>query len=150
MLGDVATVVNAPEPPIGGCADQRAAGHHADDQSANGANTRDVTTLVEAALQELRHGARSREKCQLHADLFRPANFIDTATDNVLCALLVGGALVIVVLFLFLFDWRTSVISCTAIPLSLLAAVLALQWMGETLNTMTLGGLGHRDRRGRR
>ncbi len=56
-------------------------------------------------------------------------------------ALLIGGALVIIVLFLFLFDWRTSIISCTAIPLSLIAAVLALQWMGETLNTMTLGGL---------
>jgi Cu/Ag efflux pump CusA len=54
---------------------------------------------------------------------------------------MVGGALVVVVLFLFLFDWRTSVISCTAIPLSLLAAVLALQWLGESLNTMTLGGL---------
>ena len=56
-------------------------------------------------------------------------------------ALTIGGGLVIVVLFLFLFDWRTSVISCTAIPLSLITAVLALQWMGETLNTMTLGGL---------
>ncbi|MBN8890471.1 MAG: efflux RND transporter permease subunit, partial [Rhodospirillales bacterium] len=95
---------------------------------------------VEVALQELRP-ALERERVQLHADLFRPANFIDTATQNVLHALLIGGALVIIILFLFLFDWRTSIISCTAIPLSLVAAVLALQWMGETLNTMTLGGL---------
>ena len=77
----------------------------------------------------------------MHPDLFRPANFIDTATQSVVHALTIGGGLVIVVLFLFLFDWRTSVISCTAIPLSLITAVLALQWMGETLNTMTLGGL---------
>ncbi|MDU6141367.1 efflux RND transporter permease subunit, partial [Bradyrhizobium sp.] len=77
----------------------------------------------------------------LHADLFRPATFIDSAIQNVLFALLIGGALVIVVLFLFLSDWRTSVISCTAIPLSLFSAVLALQWMGQSLDTMTLGGL---------
>jgi CzcA family heavy metal efflux pump len=106
----------------------------------NSANTRDVTTRVEAALQELRPALEAK-KVQLHADLFRPANFIDIATENVLYALLIGGAMVIVVLFVFLFDWRTSVISCTAIPLSLLTAVLAVQWMGETLNTMMLGGL---------
>ena len=105
-----------------------------------GANTREVTARVEAALQELRP-ALEAEQIRLHPDLFRPANFIDTATQSVVHALTIGGGLVIVVLFLFLFDWRTSVISCTAIPLSLIAAVLALQWMGETLNTMTLGGL---------
>ena len=140
VLGDVATVVNAPEPPIGAALINGQPGIMLMISQQNGANTRDVTTRVEAALQELRP-ALEAEKVQLHADLFRPANFIDTATENVLQALLIGGALVIIVLFLFLFDWRTSLISCTAIPLSLLAAVLALQWMGETLNTMTLGGL---------
>ena len=140
VLGDVATVVNAPEPPIGAALINGQPGIMLMISQQNGANTRDVTTRVEAALQELRP-ALEAEKVQLHADLFRPANFIDTATENVLHALLIGGALVIIVLFLFLFDWRTSLISCTAIPLSLLAAVLALQWMGETLNTMTLGGL---------
>ena len=131
---------NAPEPPIGAALINGQPEIMLMISQQNGANTRDVTTRVEAALQELRP-ALEAEKVQLHADLFRPANFIDTATENVLYALLIGGALVIVVLFLFLFDWRTSLISCTAIPLSLLAAVLALQWMGETLNTMTLGGL---------
>jgi CzcA family heavy metal efflux pump len=140
VLGDVATVVNAPEPPIGAALINGQPGIMLMISQQNGANTRDVTTRVEAALQELRP-ALEAEKVQLHADLFRPANFIDTATENVLHALLIGGALVVVVLFLFLFDWRTSLISCAAIPLSLLTAVLALQWMGETLNTMTLGGL---------
>lgn len=140
VLGDVATVVTAPEPPIGGALINGKPGVMLMIGQQYGANTRAVTTRVEAALQELRP-ALDAEKVQLHADLFRPANFIDTATSNVLNALLIGGALVIIVLFLFLFDWRTSVISCTAIPLSLIAAVLALQWMGETLNTMTLGGL---------
>jgi len=140
VLGDVANVVVAPEPPIGAALINGRPGVVLMLSQQYGANTREVTTRVEAALQELRP-ALEREKVQLHADLFRPANFIDTATQNVLHALLIGGALVIIILFLFLFDWRTSIISCTAIPLSLVAAVLALQWMGETLNTMTLGGL---------
>src|SRR5206468_9421275 len=63
------------------------------------------------------------------------------ALHNVRNSLLIGGILVIVVLFLFLFNLRTAAISCTAIPLSLLAAVVALDKMGLSLNTMTLGGL---------
>jgi Cu/Ag efflux pump CusA len=55
--------------------------------------------------------------------------------------LLIGAVLVVVVLFLFLFNLRTAAISCTAIPLSLLAAIIALDKMGLSLNTMTLGGL---------
>lgn len=140
VLGDVATVVTAPEPPIGAALIDGVPGIMLMVSQQYGANTREVTTRAEAALQDLRPGLEA-DGVKLHADIFRPANFIDAATENVLNALLIGGALVVVVLFLFLFDWRTSIISCTAIPLSLIAAVLALQWMGETLNTMTLGGL---------
>ncbi|WP_316205971.1 efflux RND transporter permease subunit [Bradyrhizobium sp. SZCCHNR3058] len=140
VLGDVATVATAPEPPIGAALINGRPGIMLMISQQYGANTREVATRVEAALTDLRP-ALEAEAVQLHADLFRPASFIDAATSNVLYALLIGGALVIVVLLLFLFDWRTSVISCTAIPLSLLAAVLALEWMGESLNTMTLGGL---------
>lgn len=140
VLGDVATVAAAPEPPIGAALIEGVPGIMLMISQQYGANTREVTTRAEAALQELRPGLEAGG-VKLHADIFRPANFIDAATDNVFNALLTGGALVVVVLFLFLFDWRTSIISCTAIPLSLIAAVLALQWMGETLNTMTLGGL---------
>ena len=140
VLGDVAAVVTAPEPPIGAALINGQPGILLMISQQYGANTRDVTRRVEFALHELQPALQAGN-VRLHADLFRPANFIDTATESVLYALLIGGALVIIVLFLFLFDWRTSVISCTAIPLSLLAAVLALQWMGESLNTMTLGGL---------
>ncbi len=140
VLGDVATVITAPEPPIGAALIDGVPGIMLMVSQQYGANTREVTTRAEAALQELRPGLEA-DGIQLHADIFRPANFIDAATGNVLNALLIGGALVVVVLYLFLFDWRTSIISCTAIPLSLIAAVLALQWLGETLNTMTLGGL---------
>ena len=140
VLGDVADVIAAPEPPIGAALIDGQPGVMLMIGQQYGSNTRDVTLRTEAALQELRP-ALETEQIRLHPDLFRPANFIDTATQSVVHALAIGGGLVIVVLFLFLFDWRTSVISCTAIPLSLIAAVLALQWMGESLNTMTLGGL---------
>ncbi|MGO8907853.1 MAG: efflux RND transporter permease subunit [Bradyrhizobium sp.] len=140
VLGDVAAVVTAPEPPIGAALINGQPGILLMISQQYGTNTRDVTKRVESALHELRPVLEAG-KVRLHANLFRPANFIDTATESVLYALLIGGALVIIVLSLFLFDWRTSVISCMAIPLSLLAAVLALQWMGESLNTMTLGGL---------
>lgn len=140
VLGDVADVVAAPEPPIGAALIDGKPGVMLMIGQQYGSNTRDVTLRVEAALQDLRP-ALETEHVRLHPALFRPANFIDTATQSVVQALAIGGGLVIVVLFLFLFDWRTSVISCTAIPLSLIAPVLVLQWMGETLNTMTLGGL---------
>ncbi|HEV2334668.1 MAG TPA: efflux RND transporter permease subunit, partial [Stellaceae bacterium] len=85
--------------------------------------------------------ALEREGVRLHAGLFRPANFVTTATDNLRTSLLIGAVLIVVVLFLFLFDLRTAAICCTAIPISLLAAVVVVQYFGVTLNTMTLGGL---------
>ena len=139
-LANVADVVEAPEPPIGGAAIGGKAGVILDVSEQYGANTVDVTKRVEAALEELRPGLQA-QGIALDADLFRPANFIGTATNNVRNSLILGGILVIVVLFLFLFDLRTAAISCTAIPLSLLAAIIVLERLGATLNTMTLGGL---------
>lgn len=139
-LGNVAEVVDAPEPPIGGAAIQGKPGVILNVSEQYGANTVEVTQAVEAALNELKPGL-DRDGISLQSDLFRPANFITTATSNVKSSLLLGGAMVIVVLFLFLFDLRTAAISCTAIPLSLLAATIVLELSGATLNTMTLGGL---------
>ena len=139
-LGDVATVASAPEPPIGGASVAGDPGIVLNVVEQYGADTVAVTKAVEAALAGLRPSLAA-EGITLHADLFRPANFIDTATRNVRSSLLLGGALVVVVLFLFLFDLRTAAISCTAIPLSLLTGTLVLQHLGYTLNTMTLGGL---------
>ena len=139
-LANVADVVEAPEPPIGGAAIQGKRGVVINVSSQFGANTVEVTKAVEAALEELRASLTS-DGIVLHSDLFRPANFIDVATANVGQSLLLGAVLVVVVLFLFLFDLRTAAISCCAIPLSLLAAIIALERLGVTLNTMTLGGL---------
>ena len=140
LLGDVADVVYAPEPPIGGAAIMGKPGVILNVSGQYGANTVEVTQRVEDALAGLRPGIE-KGGIVLHADLFRPANFIDTATNNVRDSLILGGILVIVVLFLFLFDLRTAAIACTAIPLSLLAAVIVLNTLGKSLNTMTLGGL---------
>ncbi len=90
-------------------------------------------------------GARAirwpEEQVTLNARLFRPANFIETAVRNVQRDLLIGSALVVVVLFLFLFNTRTAFICTTAIPTSLLGAVLVLDYFGVGLNIMVLGGL---------
>jgi CzcA family heavy metal efflux pump len=139
-LGNVAKVVEAPEPPIGGATIQGTPGVILNVAEQYGADTVAVTKAVEAALQDLRPGLQA-DGITLHADLFRPANFITTATSNVQSSLIIGGILVVIVLFLFLFDVRTAVISVVAIPLSLLGAVIVLQRCGATLNTMTLGGL---------
>lgn len=139
-LGHVADVVQAPESPIGAAAIEGKPGVILNVSGQYGANTVEVTQAVEAALQELRP-TLSAQGVALTADLFRPANFITTALSNIRSSLILGGVLVIVVLFLFLFNLRTAAIACTAIPLSLLTATLLLERFGISLNTMTLGGL---------
>ncbi len=139
-LGDVATVARAPEPAFGGASIMGRPGVVVVVSAQYGANTIEVTARVVRALAGLRADL-ARRGITLHDDLFRPADFIHAALSNVSASLILGGALVIVVLFLFLFDLRTAAISCLAIPISLLAAVMVLTWLGVTLNTMTLGGL---------
>jgi CzcA family heavy metal efflux pump len=139
-LGDVADVVDAPEPAIGAASIMGQPGVVINVTEQYGANTLDVTKGVESALADLR-SALTQDDVILHEKLFRPANFITAATDNLRSSLVIGGILIAIVLFLFLFDLRAAAICCTAIPLSLLAAVVILQHVGITLNTMTLGAL---------
>lgn len=140
VLGNIADVVEAPEPRIGAALIQGKPGVILNVSEQYGANTVEVSQAVGAALDELRPTLMA-ESVVLDAKLFRAADFIATALGNIQNSLIIGGLLVIVVLFLFLFDMRTAAISCTAIPLSLLAAVIVLETFGMTLNTMTLGGL---------
>lgn len=102
------------------------------------ANTFELTKAIERAIEDLRPGFPS--DVQL-VPTFRQADFIEVAVKNILEALLIGSVLVVVVLFLFLQNWRTAFISLIAIPLSLLGAVIVLKFQGATINTMTLGGL---------
>jgi CzcA family heavy metal efflux pump len=139
-LGDVASVVEAPEPAIGAGLIDGKPGVVLNVLEQYHANTVDVTRGVEAALAEMAPGLKA-QGIDLHPDLFRASNFIETAMSNIRSSLYIGGALVVIVLTLFLFDWRTAAISIAAIPLSLLSAIIVLERLGGSLNTMTLGGL---------
>ena len=101
-------------------------------------NTLDVTRGVENVLEELKPGL---EGVTVDSTIFRPATFVSQSIDHLNESLLLGCLLVIIVLALFLGDWRTTVISVIAIPLSLAIALIVLRWRGETINTMILDGL---------
>jgi CzcA family heavy metal efflux pump len=103
------------------------------------ANTLEVTEEIERALAEL--SSRLPGDVTLDAKAFQQADFIERAVFNVGSAVVEASVLVVVVLFLFLLSFRTTLITLTAIPLSLLAAVVALRHFGLGINTMTLGGL---------
>ncbi len=139
-LGAVATVTAAPAPPVGAALINGQPGVALIVSQQYGANAVQVTQRLEAALKDLRPTLAAAD-IQMAPNLFRPASFVDRAIGNLRSALTIGGLLVTVVLFLFLFNWRTALISLAAIPLSLLSATLVLELLGFTLNTMTLGGL---------
>lgn len=140
QLGDVASVRFAPAAAVGAAAINGQPGVMLMIESQYGADPMTVTRAIDQALEGLKPLLAS-EQVNIEPAIFRPANFIKVAIDHLRNALLVGGVLVVAILFLFLFNIRTAVISATAIPLSLLAAVVVLHRMGVSLNTMTLGGL---------
>ncbi|HVA93405.1 MAG TPA: efflux RND transporter permease subunit [Candidatus Dormibacteraeota bacterium] len=139
-LGDVARVQDAPAPRIGAASVRGKRGVSVIVDAAYGANTLDVTKGIDRALADL-HPSLEAQGITTYPNVLRAADFIEVALHNVRESLLIGAILVVVVLFLFLFNLRTAAISCTAIPLSLLAAVIVLEKMGLSLNTLTLGGL---------
>lgn len=102
-------------------------------------NTLTLTSEVEAALAELK--STLPEDVQVNSEIFRQADFINTAVSNVFRVLLEGGLFVSIILFLFLLNVRTTLISLVAIPLSLMLSLITLKVMGLTINTMSLGGM---------
>lgn len=140
LLGDVAQVAIAPAPAIGGAAIAGKPGVVLMVIGQYKANTLAVTLGLEAALAEFKAGFAA-DGITLHDDLFRPANYIESSLHNIREHLLIGGGLVMLVLLLFLFNLRTALISITAIPLSLFAALIVLLEMGVNINIMVLGGL---------
>lgn len=103
------------------------------------ANTLDVTQRIEDNLAILQKTFPSDVK--LDTKIFRQADFIETSINNVQNALIEGGIFVIIVLFIFLGSFRTTLISLLAIPLSLLGAILVMKGLGLNINTMSLGGM---------
>lgn len=139
-LREVARVTEGPEPKFGDAAIDGKPGVTLVVYKQYGGDTLETTRAVEAELEKLRPGLE-RAGMHYHPGLFRQADFIQTSVGNVNQSLLIGAGLVAVVLFLFLFNLRTAVISLTAIPLSLLGAVCVLWAWGVSLNTLTLAGL---------
>ena len=137
-LIDVADVVEGFPPPIGDGVVNGGPGLLLIVEKQPEGNTLQVTREVEAALASL---APALAGVDVDSTIFRPATFIEMSLANLNRALLVGCLLVVLVLAAFLWDWRTAVISITAIPLSLLAAALVLSRSGGTLNTMVIAGL---------
>lgn len=103
------------------------------------ANTLEVTKALDANLAQLQKTLPSDVRLNTH--IFRQSDFIETSVNNVMQALIEGAALVIIILFLFLGNFRTTIISLLAIPLSLLGSILTLKLLGMTINTMSLGGM---------
>lgn len=137
-LGDVAEVREGFPPPIGDAIINDVPGLLLIVEKQPTGNTLDVTRNVEAALEAMRPGLKG---IQVDSTIFRPATFIEMSLENLGWAMAIGCVLVIVILIAFLWDWRTALISTTAIPLSLVAAALVLRQAGVTINTMVLAGL---------
>ena len=102
-------------------------------------STIELTNKLDQSLAELKTTFPSDVK--LSTDIFRQARFIDNSIGNVQKSLYEGGIFVVIVLFVFLMNVRTTIISLITIPLSLVASILALKLMGLTINTMSLGGM---------
>jgi len=104
-----------------------------------GADTRELTESITRALDGLR--PTLPEDVVLDPAVYQQRSLIDASIHNVIMALRDGGILVVVILFIFLLNFRTTFITLTAIPLSIVAAGLVFKWFGMSINTMTLGGL---------
>ena len=140
MLEDIADVQIGAKLPKLGTASER--GKHAvlltvTKQPAT--STLELTDKLEASLQDLQKNLPADVK--VSTDIFRQSRFIESSIGNVQKSLLEGGIFVVIVLFLFLANIRTTVISLVTLPLSLIASILALHYMGFTINTMSLGGM---------
>ena len=108
-------------------------------QKQPGANTLELTKRLDAVLADITTKLPAGMK--LKTDIFRQADFIQVSVRNVRTALLEGVFLVTIVVLFFLANFRATLITLTAIPLSLVTAALTLKWFGATINTMTLGGM---------
>lgn len=102
-------------------------------------NTLTLTKDIDKALDDL--GLSLPKGIKVNSELFRQSDFIETSIGNVQRVLIEGGVFVAIILFLFLFNFRTTVISLIAIPISLLLSIITLKVLGLTINTMSLGGM---------
>jgi CzcA family heavy metal efflux pump len=138
-LSDVAKVSEQPSLRVGDAIIQGRPGVLLSMSSQFGANTLQVTRAVEEALANVTPALQA-DGITVYPRMHRPANFIERALANIQRSLIVAAVMIFIVLLAFLRNWRSAVISFLAIPFSLVAGAVALGYMGDTLNTMTLGG----------
>jgi CzcA family heavy metal efflux pump len=139
LIRDVADVQIGPGVPLGRGSANAAPAVILSVQKQPDTNTLELTERIDETLTEIEESLPVG--MEINRGIFRQASFIETAVDNVLEALRDGAILVVLILFLFLWSFRTTFISVLAIPLSLVTAVFALKTLGITINTMTLGGM---------
>ena len=140
-LDDVAVMVDGTWPMIGDAVVNGGEGLLLIVEKFPWGNTLEVTQGVEAAIEEMRPGLPGID---IDTTIFRPATFIESSLDNLTNAMIIGAILVVLVLLLFLFEWRVALISATIIPLSLVATILILPAFGaqvSSINVMVLAGL---------
>ena len=108
-------------------------------QKQPGANTLDLTQRLDATLDDIQKGLPAGMK--IDKQVFRQADFIERSLENLTKALRDGAILVVIVVILFLMNFRAAIITLLALPLSLMAAIITMNWFGFTINTMSLGGM---------
>ena len=138
QLGDVADVVEDHQPLIGDAVLNDGPGLLLIVEKFPRANTLEVTRGVEAALDAMAPGLSGIE---IDSTIFRPANYIEQAMGNLNTAVLIGAILLVLLLGIFFYTWRMTLVSLVAIPLSLIVATYVLYLRGETFNMMILAGL---------
>ncbi len=102
-------------------------------------NTLNLTEQIDNAVADMQ--SNLPKDVHINTNIFRQADFINASISNIKKTLLEGSIFVIIILFLFLMNWRATIISLLAIPISLITAILTLNWLGYTINTMSLGGM---------
>lgn len=138
ILGDVSEVVEDHQPLIGDAVLKDGPGLLLVIEKFPNANTLEVTRGVEDALEAMKPGLTGID---IDTTVFRPANYIELATGNLTTVLIIGAVLLLLVLIVFYWDWRPTLVSLVAIPVSFVTALLVLYLFGSTLNVMLLAGL---------
>ena len=139
LLSDIAEVAVKPAPRVGAASVNATPAIILVISKQPGANTLELTRDIEAKLQEI--STTLPRDVTIYTDLFQQAHFIEIAIYNVLSALIISGILVVIILFTFLANWRATIISLVAIPVSVIMSLMVLWMLGLTFNTMTLGGI---------
>lgn len=140
LLEDIATVkIGGKQPKLGLASERTKPAVLITVTKQPNTSTIELTEKLDAVMADLQKNLPS--DVHVSTDIFRQSRFIDSSINNVKNSLFEGSFFVIIVLFLFLMNVRTTVISLVALPLSLLVSILTLHYLGLTINTMSLGGM---------